>query len=590
MDDVRAAVRQERPDPGRPRWPLFAGGAAALALCIALVFWMFRGESPSSGGPGDQGPKFDVSYIAPDFTLAVVLHPQQVFNTPPFKGLDQEKLLQGVISETGIDPRKVERVVVLLAPQTSGSATPSAAPAGASNRELRDKLVAWIKENNSRGQGDNDLPEKVGKQYDQEVRQGMAFLIKLGKGLIKSGKPTLLAGRNDALFAFDDLRPAQVVDWPTDRSWELRAAPAEKERTNQAPAIQLESFRIEPADALDLEAPISIELAFKRKSDVGHCELRMSIVGWARSATRRYDCSEDLKAEEGSLSLPVRPQPNAPQLPGELAVVFLDCCSYPSPARLDDGVVVSNTVARLVQVAGAPEDASLAPGLIVRFAEPPDRNQLFHKLLKEVRDATYDGKTYSTSTSERVGGVAMAGYMPDDRTLVMSTEPLLKKMMVGARDVQGPLVERLRSLPPDREATVVCALRAMRPLLSDGVSQARALLPLKLEEWAALPQQVEVLAASMSLKDGPFLQVVLDCAVEGSAAALEELSKTTLAWAREAYPQRREGLGQLLPPELSKCLLPILDQVQGGVEVVREGKRLTVNVKRPEGLGAAKGQ
>jgi hypothetical protein len=296
-----------------------------------------------------------------------------------------------------------------------------------------------------------------------------------------------------------------------------------------------------------------------------------------------------MKTEEGSLSLPLRPQGDATQVRGELAVVFLDCCSYPSPAKLENGVVVSNTVAKVVQIAGTPEEASVAPGLIVRFAEPPDRKQLITKLLKEVREETVDGKTYSKSTTEKIGGAAMAGYMPDDRTLLIATEPLLRKMM-EARQVQGPLVDRLRSLPPDRDATVVCAVRAMRSPLSGGASQVREVLPLKLEEWAALPQRVEVLAASVNLKSDPFLQVVLDCAVEESAAALEELSKTTLAWAREGHPQRREEVSKLLPPELAQSLLPLLDQVQGGVEVVREGKRLTVNVKRPENFGVAKGQ
>ena len=94
-----------------------------LLVTVFLVTGCAKEESktsstdPASGGVPDGA--LDVTYITDDFTSAVVVHPARVLNSPFIKalidaGVPIEKELSGFTEKTGVDPRNVSQVIVLL--------------------------------------------------------------------------------------------------------------------------------------------------------------------------------------------------------------------------------------------------------------------------------------------------------------------------------------------------------------------------------------------------------------------------------------------------------------------------------------------
>jgi len=58
--------------------------------------------------------KLDLSYISENFAMAIVLHPHKALNTPLAKDFPQDELFVDMIEQTGVDPRDIDEVVLLV--------------------------------------------------------------------------------------------------------------------------------------------------------------------------------------------------------------------------------------------------------------------------------------------------------------------------------------------------------------------------------------------------------------------------------------------------------------------------------------------
>ena len=151
-----AGGRRARRPAARSTWPWLVGtGVAVLALlgglaalCMKLLQTSPPGKKtdtavaakPAKSNP-DKAAKasvaavrskpspeprpvakkaLDLSYIATDFTAAVVLHPARLAKSPLGAALLSEPSVGPILREAGIDPRKVEQAVVLIDPFPAG--------------------------------------------------------------------------------------------------------------------------------------------------------------------------------------------------------------------------------------------------------------------------------------------------------------------------------------------------------------------------------------------------------------------------------------------------------------------------------------
>lgn len=89
---------------------------------------------PTPGGPGIQPPPpdggkpvepkdngLDVRFVPTNFTAGAVVHPARLVKSPLLTSVLPEEILTAMGAETGIDPKKVERLLVLAEPTPGGS-------------------------------------------------------------------------------------------------------------------------------------------------------------------------------------------------------------------------------------------------------------------------------------------------------------------------------------------------------------------------------------------------------------------------------------------------------------------------------------
>jgi hypothetical protein len=462
-------------------------------------------------------------------------------------------------------------------------------------KKCREQLLAWCNANAAEG-----VADQIVKQYDKAVTLGKSYTLKLGTGLVKSGRPTLLAGQNGGLVA-SALAPEQAKPWVPARTMLFQQFTVRPAPVAVSPRVTLSSLRFNNADALEIEGDIRGSVTFKTlRPGAFRCSLRLTMLVKNATLTRYLEFDEGLSGNEGKLSFVYRAD-----APGEghsgPTVCFLDVCIHPEPGQPERLVVLSNTVGALVQgvkprpadeeeqeVSTAVQDGGpalgglpLAAGVIFRFTEAADAKGVLGKLLKGTREAKFEGKAYLRSITEEYAGAKMAGCVLDERTVLLAPEPLLKKML-AARAGKSPLRDRLRAADPDAEATVICLPGAFQPLLAPLAGVPRDTLPPGLEEVGTLPDGLEALTASLRLKGDTLLRVALEASAKDAEAA-DKLAKPTLHWARKAPPPGAAG-GPRLPPALARAVVGVADRLTGGVETGAKGKQTVLTWKRPDDL------
>jgi hypothetical protein len=228
-----------------------------------------------------------------------------------------------------------------------------------------------------------------------------------------------------------------------------------------------------------------------------------------------------------------------------------------------------------------PPDQMPLPGAVVRFADPVDGKQLLDKVLKGVREAKYQDKVYYVGPDEEGPfGVALAGHVADDRTLLLASEPVLQKMLAAA-DEKSPLLDRLRQADAGDDLTAIIFLEPYRKPLNTLAKSNQALLPPPLAGAATLPDRLVCLTATANLDDKTLARLTFEADNEESAQAVEKLVQSGLELAREAYPGVRGGLVSQLPPASVPALIRVPDQLYGGVHVSRAAARVVMTVDRP---------
>jgi hypothetical protein len=233
----------------------------------------------------------------------------------------------------------------------------------------------------------------------------------------------------------------------------------------------------------------------------------------------------------------------------------------------------------------APPDPGPIPGAILRFADSVDGKQLLTRLLKGLREERHDGKTYyRSSTGEALLGLPLAGALPDERTVLVAPEPVLRQMLAADSAAKSPLLDRLRQTDAADEVTGVVVVEPYRNLLNALAGPFKELLPADLGDAAKLPDRLTSVTATVNLRDKTLLKVALQADSDEDLEALDKLAFKGLNWARKVYPDFRPTLLKQIPAQVVQPALAIADQLYGGIQVTKDGKRLIVRLEKPESL------
>jgi hypothetical protein len=93
----------------------------ACAACVALVAVAFYFLLRKGSDQGPSGKQLDLTYVAADFNAVVVVHPRRMLERPSLAKLADEKVFAQAIDEMGLDPRKIEQLVVVVDPFPGGN-------------------------------------------------------------------------------------------------------------------------------------------------------------------------------------------------------------------------------------------------------------------------------------------------------------------------------------------------------------------------------------------------------------------------------------------------------------------------------------
>jgi hypothetical protein len=224
-----------------------------------------------------------------------------------------------------------------------------------------------------------------------------------------------------------------------------------------------------------------------------------------------------------------------------------------------------------------PADAATVPAAIIRLAGSADGKQVLTRLLKGLREEKHEGKTYyRSSTGEAILGLPLAGAIPDERTILLAPEPVLRKMLTANAEAKTPLLDRLRQTDDADEITGIVIVEPYRNLLNGLIGPFAERLPANLADAVKLPDRLASVTATMNLRDKTLLKVSLEAGDEANVEALDRLAFGGLNWARKVYPDFRPSLLKQLPAEVVQPVLAVVDQLYGGIQVTKEGEAIRV--------------
>ena len=213
-------------------------------------------------------------------------------------------------------------------------------------------------------------------------------------------------------------------------------------------------------------------------------------------------------------------------------------------------------------------------GAILRFAKPYDQMAVLARLGAQTRESTHAGKKYWQA--RQTGSFSL--FMPDDRTLLIGTDPMLKKMLT-AEKVDTPLVKLLRQVDTSKTAVAVLDYATLRPLVTLAL-QSLPPVPEPFDQFLRVTELVTWVEVSLDLRGELDLQITMGANDAKAAAELKALAERAKKIAREYLDAQLEESFAREEDPTQKAFAQYLRRISGklidGIEVEVQGDRLKV--------------
>ncbi len=169
-------------------------------------------------------------------------------------------------------------------------------------------------------------------------------------------------------------------------------------------------------------------------------------------------------------------------------------------------------------------------GAVVRFSKPYQLEGILEPLAADTVEAELEGKTYRQGQ----GPMAPSLYMPDDRTLLVAQDFLLRKMLANRKaPAEGPLAKLMTATDVSGDLVVVAVVDPVRDLITAQLAQAP--LPPPLEGLKKLPDLLTAAKIEVNATRGIGVALVLLAPDEAKAEELEALINQLLDLAQQMF-------------------------------------------------------
>jgi hypothetical protein len=195
-----------------------------------------------------------------------------------------------------------------------------------------------------------------------------------------------------------------------------------------------------------------------------------------------------------------------------------------------------------------------------------------------------DGKTVVETRSPR----AIWLHLPDDKTLIIGTAPLVGKMLV-AKDVESPLVELLKKVNVSGQLTAVFSIDAVRPIMKQAVAAAPPVPP-QFQGFLKLPDLLSAALLQVNIGERFEASLTLRARDDTSAEEVERLAKQGLAMVRQLIQAQIATMpgGSTDPVEEAgmKYLTRITDKLFSNVKLARKGQNVSISAQTGSSVAA----
>ncbi len=240
------------------------------------------------------------------------------------------------------------------------------------------------------------------------------------------------------------------------------------------------------------------------------------------------------------------------------------------------------TVKEAVVFVSPPGPGSPEPGFgaILRFVDACPKVDILAKL-PPTKEADADGKLIHAAPSPRLPSV----YFPDERTLVLAPEPMLKKM-IAAKDVDSPLTKLLKAVDVSSHLTFVGSVDAVRDLAKQAVAAAPPLPP-QFQDFLKLPDLVSAVLIRANVTTGGTISATLRGTDEAAAAEIERIVNQGLSMGRQmalaqmaAMPRGNDPIQDASAKYMARLTGKFFDLLKP----VRNGQNVTLSGRNNSGV------
>jgi hypothetical protein len=218
---------------------------------------------------------------------------------------------------------------------------------------------------------------------------------------------------------------------------------------------------------------------------------------------------------------------------------------------------------------------------VAYFSEPFDPQSVLAPMRAQAKQAAVAGKSYWTDPRAQ-----MAFHIPDNRTIVVAPEPVLKRLLSAEGTSDSPIARRLQKTVFSEDIVAIVSIDSIRGQVNALLAQLPPLPP-AFQEFTKIPELTSALELRAKVGGKPDFEITFH-ARNNQAAQLEPLLLQALAVGKEAI------LGQMTPPLKSddpveqataQYMRRLVDHFANLLKPVRTDDRVTISLH--SGGGAA---
>jgi type II secretory pathway pseudopilin PulG len=218
---------------------------------------------------------------------------------------------------------------------------------------------------------------------------------------------------------------------------------------------------------------------------------------------------------------------------------------------------------------------------VAYFSEPFDPQRVLAPIRAQAKQGAFAGKSYWTDPRAN-----LAFHMPDNRTIVVAPEPVLKQLLSAQGTADSPIARRLQKTALSADAVAILSIDSVREQVNALLAQVPPLPP-PFQEFTKIPDLTSDVEVRVQLGGKPDFELTFH-ARNNQAAELERLLLQAIAVGKEAVLAQvtRELKGDdPVEQATAQYMRRVVDHFAGVLKPVRTDDRVAISLH--SGGGAA---